>query len=364
MTSPFQPHPPREHGKAAAFNPEEVQLASRNHGLALELMQHDITPTGMHYLLTHFDIPRLPEDTFQLSIGGEVEKPLTLSLDDLRSRSTRSLPVTLECAGNGRAGHETRRLSMPWHHEAVGTSEWTGTPLIDVLEEAGLTDKAVEIAFIGADRGFDDAVEHNFGRSMTLEQARDPDILLVHTMNGLPLLPQHGSPLRLIVPGWYDMASVKWLTQINVLDHAYDGFQQVRTYRYRTSPDDPGTGITHLRVKSLMVPPGLPDWYSRRRLIDAGSVEITGRAWSGSGVAIEKVEFSADGADWTVAELVEPLGKYAWTGWQCVWEAGPGEYELLCRATDAAGNTQPLDPPWDESGFGNNAVHRVQVTVR
>ena len=361
--SPFVNPEPRPHA-GSHFDREEVRLANRNHGLALELMRHDITPIGMHYLLTHFDVPHLSEDSFQLIIGGEVSKPLTLSLGDLKSRPTRTVPVTLECAGNGRAGHDRRRLSMPWHHEAVGTSEWTGTPLIDVLEEAGLTDKAVEIAFLGADRGFDDAVEHNFGRSLTLAQVKNPDILLVHTMNGQPLLPQHGAPLRLIVPGWYGMASVKWLTHIDVLDHNYDGFQQVRTYRYRETSDDPGVGITHLRVKSLMIPPGLPDWYSRQRLVEAGNTEIAGRAWSGNGVPIEQVEFSDDGENWTIAKLSKKANKYAWAGWTCEWQAKPGEYQLMCRATDANGTIQPLTPPWDESGFGNNAVQRVQVTVR
>ena len=363
MTAPFDEPLAKDRG-AESFSREEVRLANRNHGMALELMHHDITPTGMHYLLTHFDVPHIDQSAFRLSIGGLVATPMSLSLADIMDRPAKTMPVTLECAGNGRAVHEDRSRSMPWHHEAVGTSEWTGTPLAPLLEEAGIQKNAVEIAFTGADRGFDKAVEHNFGRSLTVEQAKDQNIMLVYAMNGQPLLPQHGAPLRLIVPGWYGMASVKWLEDIEVLDHAYEGFQQVETYRYRTSDDDTGVGVSQLRVKSLMVPPGLPDWYSRQRLVDSGKVRISGRAWSGGGAAISRVEFSCDGKNWTNAHLGARSGPFAWTPWSCDWQAEPGNHELLCRATDERGDTQPLTPPWDISGFGNNAVQRVPVTVR
>ncbi len=363
QNSVFDAPPSRGYG-GEDFARDEVRLAHRNHGTALELMRHDLTPLGMHYLLIHFDVPYLAPDTFQLTIGGEVDKNLSLSLADLKARPQKDVTVTLECAGNGRAGHAERSRSMPWHHEAVGTAKWSGTPLADVLEEAGITDKAVEIAFLGADRGFDKGIEHNYGRSLTLEQARDGNILLCHSMNDMPLLPQHGAPLRLLVPGWYGMASVKWLTDIVVLDHAYDGFQQVQTYRYRKDADDPGQPVSHLRVKSLMVPPGIPDWYSRQRMVDAGDVAVEGRAWSGDGTAIERVEFSDDGEAWQDAEVHCSQSPYAWSKWTCTWKAKPGQYELMCRATDAKGNVQPMTPPWDAGGFGNNAVHRVAVTVR
>jgi DMSO/TMAO reductase YedYZ molybdopterin-dependent catalytic subunit len=165
------------------------------------------------------------------------------------------------------------------------------------------------------------------------------------------------------VPGWYGMASVKWLNRIEALDRPYDGYQQAVGYHFRSVPDGPRTPVTHMRVKSLLVPPGIPDWYTRRRLADAGAVTLTGRAWSGRGVPIAKVEVGVDGA-WQPAELDPPQGKFAWRGWRRVWNATPGEHELACRATDVNGDTQPLDIPWDAGGFGNNAVHRVHVTVR
>lgn len=181
---------------------------------------------------------------------------------------------------------------------------------------------------------------------------------------GSPLLPQHGFPLRLIVPGWYGMASVKWLAKITAIEHAFQGFQQVGTYVFRTSRDEAGVPATVMRVKSLMVPPGIPDWYTRRRIVDAGTVAVHGRAWSGGGVDISKVEFACDGV-WQVANL-EPASasRYAWRGWTAHWDAAPGEHVLQCRATDANGVVQPAVAPWDVGGFGNNAPHKVEVTVR
>ena len=181
-------------------------------------------------------------------------------------------------------------------------------------------------------------------------------------MNGAALPPQHGFPLRLIVPGWYGMASVKWLERIEAIDRPFDGVQQVATYIYRRNADEPGVPVSTMRVKSVMAPPGIPDWYSRQRLVERGAVEIVGRAWSG-GVPIVKVEVAVDG-HWREAELAGETGRYAWRGWRFAWDATPGEHELMCRATDAAGETQPLEQRFDRGGFGNNAVQRVAVTVR
>jgi DMSO/TMAO reductase YedYZ molybdopterin-dependent catalytic subunit len=194
-----------------------------------------------------------------------------------------------------------------------------------------------------------------------LREIAELDVLLVHEMNGAPLLPQHGAPLRIIVPGWYGMASVKWLSKIEAIDAPYQGFQQVQTYRYRDHADDPGRPVTSIRVKSLMVPPGIPDWTTRKRYVAPGSVEILGRAWSGK-APIERVEFGA-GGDWQEATVTPGEGPHAWSKWAVIWQAAPGEYQLRCRATDAAGNTQPLTARWDARGFGNNAAQTVEVCV-
>ena len=282
-------------------------------------------------------------------------------MEEVRALPQVTGPVTLECAGNGRRGLSPRSRSMPWGCEAVGTALWTGTRLAPLIERARPAPGTVEIAFEGADRGYDDGHEHAFGRSLTLERIAELDPLLIHAMNGQPLLPQHGAPLRLLVPGWYGMASVKWLSRIEALDRPYEGFQQVRTYRYRDAADEAGRPVTAIRVRSLMVPPGVPDWLTRTRRLRPGPVAIQGRAWAGR-VPIARVELGV-GEDWREAELTPPPGPHAWTGWRAEWDAEPGEHVLRCRATDANGETQPLDPRWDLGGFGNNAVQRVPVYV-
>lgn len=344
------------------YSRDEVRLANRNSGALLETLPLDVTPTGTHYLLTHFDVPLLDAAAHELRFHGAFANPFTLSMDDIRALPAVSMPVTMECAGNGRAGLSPRSCSQPWMYEAVGTSEWTGTPLAPLIARAGPLADVVELSFTGADEGFDKGERHAFGRSLTLAQLAELEVLLVYAMNGQPLLPQHGAPLRIIVPGWYGMASVKWLTEIEALREPYQGFQQVKTYRFRSDADDPGRPITTIRVKSLMVPPGVPDWLTRARYLEAGPVEIIGRAWSGAGVPVVKVEFGV-GEAWHEAKLAPPQGRYAWAKWQYLWDAAPGEHQLRCRATDANGDVQPLEGPWDMAGFANNAAQVVDVFV-
>jgi DMSO/TMAO reductase YedYZ molybdopterin-dependent catalytic subunit len=341
---------------------EELQLAGRNRGMPLEALRYDVTPTGLHYLLIHFDIPAVDPATWRLQLGGLVDRPLELSLDDLRALPRRTMPVTLECAGNGRARLQPRPLSNPWLLEAIGTAEWTGTPLAPLLDEAGIRDDAVELVFTGQDRGVQGGVEHDYGRSLSVADARRPEVLLVDEMNGAPLQPQHGFPLRLLVPGWYGMTSVKWLSRIEAVAEPFTGYQQATAYHYRSSGDDPGVPVSRIRVRALMAPPGIPDFFTRRRLVDAGVVTIRGRAWGGPG-PIPRVEVGIDGA-WMDATLDRPLGDWAWRGWSIDWQAEPGEHELACRATDADGEVQPLESPWNYQGMGNNGVQTVGVTVR
>jgi DMSO/TMAO reductase YedYZ molybdopterin-dependent catalytic subunit len=338
---------------------EELQLATRNHGLPLEALRHPVTPLGLHYLLIHFDIPYVDAAAWRLDVGGRVERTLTLTLDELKRRPARTLAVTLECAGNGRAllGGE-RASSQPWLSEAVGTAEWTGTPLAPILEEAGLLPDAVEVVFTGLDRGVQGEVEHAYERSLPIEEALRDELLLAYEVNGQPLPPQHGYPLRVVVPGWYGMTHVKWLTSIEVVGEPFRGWQQETAYRIA------GTPVTRMLPRSLMVPPGIPDFLSRLRFVEPGACVLEGRAWSGHG-PIERVEVSADGgATWEDATLGEPLSEFAWLGWSHTWQAEPGEHELCCRATDAAGNSQPVEAPWNLDGYCNNAVHRVPVVVR
>jgi DMSO/TMAO reductase YedYZ molybdopterin-dependent catalytic subunit len=347
---------------AGRFTAEELALAARNRGMPLEALRHDVTPPGLHYLLIHFDIPDADESRWRLEIGGLVDQLRTFSVEELKALPAKTVRVTMECAGNGRGQLSPRYPSVPWLEEGVSTAEWTGVALSKVLEIAQLRENAAELVFHGADRGIDAGVEHDFARSLSRKDALEDDVLLAYAMNGAPLPPQHGAPLRLVVPRWYGMASVKWLRAIEALDRPFDGLQQARSYHFRRVAGEKGEPCRLMRVNSLMAPPGIPDFYTRRRIVEAGPVEVVGRAWSGA-APIARVEFGVDGS-WTAAAVVPQRHAHSWMLWRYAWRATPGEHELACRATDAAGNVQPLEPPWDVSGFGNNGVQRIHVTVR
>ncbi len=359
--NPFEGPQAKHETQDDVFSAEEVRLANRNSGAMLEMLSLDITPAGGHYLLTHFDVPLIDASSHLLRFEGAFDNPFEMNMDEIRAAPAVTRPVTMECAGNGRAGMSPRAYSMPWLYEAVGTAEWTGTPLAPLIEKAAPSNQVVDFSFEGADFGYDKGVPHFFGRSLTPDELEALDVLLVYEMNGQPLLPQHGAPLRIIVPGWYGMASVKWLDRITALTDRYTGFQQVQTYRFRQTSDEVGEPVTAIRVKSLMVPPGVPDWITRKRQLKSGLVRLEGRAWAGA-TPIDRVEIHI-GGDWHTAELAEPLGEYAWRGWSFEWWAEPGHYKLACRATDAEDNVQPLEPEWNLSGFANNAVQQVEVFV-
>src|SRR3954471_19224259 len=225
---------------AAAISPEELALAARNHGMPLEALTYDVTPVGMHYLLTHYDVPRVHAARWTLEVDGAVERPLSLTLDDLRGRPEVTADITFECAGNGRALLDPRPVSQPWLLEAVGTGSWTGTPLASLIAEGGVPEGAVEVLFTGLDRGVEGEVEQTFQRSLPLAEAFRDEVLLAWGLNGGPLPPQHGFPLRLVVPGWYGMTNVKWLARITVLDEPFTGYQNAKGYRVRQEPDEGG----------------------------------------------------------------------------------------------------------------------------
>ena len=343
---------------------DELRLAARNHALPLEALRDPITPAGLHYLLIHYDIPAVDAGAWRLEIDGAVERPLSLSLDELRDRSNVTRAVTLECAGNGRALLEPRPLSQPWLAEAIGTAEWTGVPLAPLLEEAGLHDDVVEILFTALDRGIEGGVEQVYQRSLPVAEALGPDAMLAHAMNAAPLPAQHGFPLRLVVAGWYGMAHVKWLGAITALTEPFDGYQQSVGYRMYSADGEAGEPVTRIMPRSLTIPPGIPDFFTRTRTVDAGPCRLAGRAWSGWG-EIARVEVSTDGgATWADAQLDAPIGERAWRGWSFAWDAEPGEHVISSRATDSASNVQPLEAPWNLKGYANNVVERVPVTVR
>ncbi len=381
QTHPILSPTARRHA-ADQFSENEIRLANRNSGIHLEMLRHDVTPIGMHYLLSHFDVPYIEdENSWALEVSGLVNKPDKFGMDALRQLPFVERTVTLECSGNGRALLRPRWPSMQWAYEAVSTARWGGAPLAALLDLVEPDARAEVLVFCGADSGVDGGKLHSFERALTMQQAHASEVMLVWQINGQPLPPQHGFPLRLIVPGWYGMASVKWLREIRFTDQPFEGYQQVNTYRYRESAQDPGTPVTDIRVKSLMVPPGIPDWMSRHRLLAAGEITLHGRAWSGAGRSVIKVEVAVEELDatqvdsaaaavsepaeleWRAAAIEPGKDVYAWSAWHCNWKAEPGHYRLRCRATDERGDMQPLVSRWDHAGFGNNVVQTVDVWV-
>jgi DMSO/TMAO reductase YedYZ molybdopterin-dependent catalytic subunit len=341
---------------------DELAQAARNHGMPLEALRSDITPAGLHYLLIHYDVPLVDAAGWSLTLDG-FERPRRLGIDDLRERPRLTAPVTLECAGNGRAMLEERPPSQPWLLEAVGTAEWTGTPLAPLLQEAGVPADIVDIAFAGLDRGIEGGEEQAYERGLPLAEAMRDDVMIAYEMNGQPLLPQHGAPARLVVPGWYGMTHVKWLDRITALREPFGGYQNLVSYRLRNDPDDAGEPLSRIRVRSLMVPPGVPTFPERDRVLRAGPTTLEGRAWSGS-ASIERVEVSVDGLrTWAEAVVEAAPARHAWQRWTFDWDATPGFHELACRATDASGACQPLHAEPNLGGYANNAVHRLRVTV-
>jgi DMSO/TMAO reductase YedYZ molybdopterin-dependent catalytic subunit len=340
----------------------ELALAARNHGMPLEAMRYDITPTGLHYLLVHYDIPYIDADTWRLTVDGLVGHPLTLDLATLRRLPARTVRVTMECAGNGRARLLPRPVSQPWLVEAVGTAEWTGAALRDVLSSAHVDPAAVEAVFTGADHGVERGVEQDYQRSLTVAEAAGEDVLLAYAMNGAPLLPQHGAPVRLVVPGWYGMTNVKWLTRIELVGAAFTGFQH-SAYTIRQDPQDPGVPVTRIAPRAMVIPPGFPDFMSRARVVRPGPLTLEGRAWSGRSRLVQ-VEVSVDGGQSWIPATLESGDDHpwAWRRWHAPWTATPGTYLLTARAIADDGETQPVQAPWNRGGFANNAVQQIAVT--
>ena len=340
---------------------DETGLAARNHGMPLELLRHDVTPIGAHYLLTHYDIPAGDGASWQVAVGGLVERPMSLSMADLRSRPEVSRTVTMECAGNGRARMTPRPVSQPWLHEAVGTMTWTGTPLAAVLADAGPLDGAVDVVFSGADHGVEKGTEQDYQRSLSLQEATDPEVLLVWACNGIDLPPQHGYPLRLLVPGWYGMASVKWLRSVEVVAERFDGYQ-MRAYSMRQSPNEVGERLTRIAPVLSCSRPASPT--TCRAAGSCGSATTCCGAAPGRDGARSRPSRSPSTAagpgrrpSWTAA------GPGAWLAWSLPWTAVEGRYVVGARATDATGRTQSAIQPWNRGGFANTTPQELDVLV-
>ena len=317
----------------------------------LDRLDGGIVGVGDFFVRSHFAVPAIAPGAWRCLVDGN-----SLDLETLKSFPARRVTVTLECAGNGRTLLKPQVAGAPWNLGGVSTAEFEGVPLREVLSRAGAGSGAREILFRGADAGtVASGRTVTFERSLPLEVAMEPDVLVAWGMNGAPLAPEHGAPVRLVVPGWYGVASVKWLVGIQSLATAFTGHFQTDSYVYKGFPGFPdGTPVGPMRVRAIIAKP--EDGAS----IGAGEIEVKGSAWSGE-AAVARVEVSVDGGrTWNDAAL-KPSGVRAAIGWTAALRVSPGDVEIRARATDAAGNTQPDDPPWNTLGYGNNAVHRVTV---
>jgi DMSO/TMAO reductase YedYZ molybdopterin-dependent catalytic subunit/rhodanese-related sulfurtransferase len=321
-----------------------------------------VMPNARFYVRNHFDTPRLDPVSWRLEVKGMVECPLRLSLRDLHNMHSETLVATLECAGNGRSAFDPPADGEQWQLGAVSTAEWTGVPLAQILDRAGLTPEAVEIVFRGADRGNagDAAGPVRFERSLPATDAGHPGSLLAYAMNGETLPLEHGYPLRLIVPGWYAVASVKWLTEIEAVGSPFTGFFQAEHYVYETQRDGSVARepVRLQKVRSVITQP------SAGQQITTGALVIRGVAWSGA-APIDKVEVSIGSGPWQNARLIGQQHRHSWRWWELLTQIdSPGDTTLRARATDLAGRTQPDQPRWNRLGYGGNAVQNVPLLVR
>ena len=357
----------------------EPQIIPTNAGLRTfaappSALQQNIVPNHLFYVRNHWaQCPEIDAQTYRLSVDGQVHRPLSLSLADLKQLPEKRFQVTFECCGNSPVPDywtKSLRISSVMEgikgHGIMGNAEWAGVSLRDVLEMAGVKDHAVEVMFHGADHGPDEVVgdppEVAYERSLPMAKALHPDTLLAYEMNGEPLPIAHGFPLRLLVSGWYGMNSVKWLTAIRVLDHQFQGFYMTERYMTQNEPGSPVpyTYYTKMKVKSIITNP-VPG-----EIIPAAGYQIAGAAWSGE-QDIAQVEFSADaGRTWTPVDHLHPRVGYSWYRWEHHWQPpAPGAYTIMSRATNNLGETQPMEFPnkWDGRGYGNNMIFPVEVEV-
>jgi DMSO/TMAO reductase YedYZ molybdopterin-dependent catalytic subunit len=324
-----------------------------------------LTPNDQFYVRCHFPVPQIDARNWRARVEGAVTAPLELSLEELQQFPVHTVTATMECAGNGRSFLEPKVKGVAWDTGAVGNAAWTGVRLRDVLERAGVKKAATEVILEGADRGPikeppRPPAEINYARSVPLAKAND-DVLLAFSMNGEPLTPEHGFPLRAVVPGWFGMASVKWLQRIIVTDSPFNGYYQSIDYTYWQRREGLPTlaPLAEIQVKAQIARPAMHE------KIAAGSeYRVHGAAWA-SDADVAAVEVSRDGGNsWAPAELLGEPVKNAWRFWQFPWRtpATPGNYTLIARATDSGGRRQP---PQRIAEYGTYMInHLLPVNVR
>ena len=329
--------------------------------MPLEGFIDEITPVEHFFVRSHTMTPEVKLPDWKLAIAGLVGSPLALTLDDLKKLPRTELVSVLECAGNGRSFYQPHMAGAQWRFGSVGNARWTGVRLKDVLTKAGVKPAATQVLMSGADDPL--AAMPKFQRTLEVAKAMHPDTLLAWEMNGKPLTAEHGFPLRVIAPGWASDSWVKWLTRLELLDHDFDGFWMKTAYRHPNKHVAPGAAVdakdlvpvTDLNVKSVIARPG--EW------APPGLVTVQGAAWSNAS-PVTKVDVSADGGKtWSAAKLTGTPTKYGFRKWSFAWKAAAGQYTLMSRATNAAGQVQPMEPEWNPSGYLNNATQPMPVTI-
>ncbi|NOV02261.1 sulfite oxidase [Paenibacillus planticolens] len=315
-----------------------------------------ITPEHLFYIRNHFPYPIIDMRTWGLQINGLVNRPLYLRYHDLLQMHQVSIPVTLECAGEKRALFVPKTRGEQWELGASSHAVWTGVRLMDILKAACILPNAMEVTFEGMDKGVRTDMQGIFTymRSLPIKEALNPDLLIALYMNGKPLPFRHGYPARLIVPGWYGMASVKWLQRITIIDQPFKGPFQAVDYVYVNTAKP----VETIRLNSTIAQP------SDQQVLAKGEHLLLGTAISGdSPVLFVEVSFD-NGMTWQPASWLDPHESYSWRRWCLKWTAtNSGTYDISVRATDAAGNVQPEIADWNEKGYGYNAIQKIRVYV-
>jgi DMSO/TMAO reductase YedYZ molybdopterin-dependent catalytic subunit len=352
--------PERERLIAAQAGLIEHQTDALNCETPPHLLGVDVTPTAQFYRRNHFPVPVLDPATWRLRVSGLVDRPQRLSLHELTQLPVETTTVTLECAGNDRARFRPPAPGVPWGSGAVGTAEWTGPRLADVLSLAGIGRGAREVVFGGADRGPVDGEPHpvRFERSLSVHDAQESGALLAYAMNGEPLPARHGYPLRLVVPGWYAAASVKWLTDIRVTGEPFDGYFQSVDYMHDPENGErPPRPVRLQQVRALITRP------ATGQEMPGGAVIVRGVAWSGA-APIDRVEVSVAGGLWQKARLCGVAAAHGWQPWELVAVGlPPGEVSIRARARDLTGAVQPDQPQRNRLGYEANFLHEITLTI-
>jgi len=321
----------------------------------------EITPVEHFFVRCHTTIPQVKLPEWRIEVAGLVEHPLSLTLAELKTFPGAELVSVLECAGNGRRFYAPPVAGAQWRFGSVGNARWTGVRLKDVLEKSSVGHSATQLLLDGADAPLGKMPK--FQRTLEVAKAMHPDTLLAWEMNGRPLTAEHGFPLRVIAPGWAGDSWVKWLTRIELLDHDFEGFWMKTAYRHPAKPVAPGTAVdpkdmipvTDLNVKSVIAHPG--EWAA------PGLVTVQGVAWSNAS-PVTKVDVSTDaGQTWSSANFTGKPTKFGFRKWTFAWKAGEGKYTLMSRATNEAGQYQPLEPEWNPNGYLYNAAQPRSITI-